>query len=363
MRAVAVFPKSHEVRVIERPPPPLTGAQVLLRILEVGICGTDREIASGHYGTPPAGEEYLVLGHEALARVEDVGPAVRQLRKGDLVIPTVRRPCPHANCPACRAGRQDFCITGDFRERGIKEAHGYLVELTVEDEQNLVRVPRQLAEVAVLTEPLTVAAKGAEQAQAIEERLPWEAGRKRAVVLGAGPVGLLGAMDMVVNDFETHVFSLEPSNSDRAELVRSFGASYVSGQDVPLEKLGERLGLIDLIYEAVGVSSVAFTALSSLGPNGVFVMTGVPGVGGPRPVEIDRLMRRIVLNNQVVLGTVNASLSAFRLAIRGLEQAMALFPDGLRRLITGRSSLEQAPQLIQKRGGIKEVVRVSAPAM
>lgn len=361
MRVVAVLPATREVRLLERPePPPVSGSEVLLKVLEVGICGTDREIGAFEYGTPPRGSDHLVLGHEALAEVVETGPDVTHVRKADLVVPTVRRPCPHARCPPCRARRQDFCVTGDFLERGIKEAHGFLQEWVVEDEEHLVVVPRQLADVAVLTEPLTVAAKAAEQMDAIQQRLPWERARVRALALGAGPVGPLGALSMVVSHYDTFVYSLEPADSERADLVRSLGATYVSGQDVPLGELAKRVGTFDLIYEAVGVSKVAFAALSALGPNGLFIFTGIPAHGSPTPVDTDTLMRDVVLKNQLLLGTVNASRSAYELALRELEQAMFLFPQSVRALITQRVPLEEAPALITGQGGIKQVVRVGA---
>lgn len=360
MKAVAVFPGTHEVRVIDEPQPQvIRGTEVLLRMREVGICGTDREVAAFEYGEPPPGEDHLIIGHEALGEVVAVGPEVTKLRPGDLVIPSVRRPCLHAECLACRAGRQDFCVTGDFRERGIKQTHGFLTESTVEDEANLTLVPPDLADVAVLTEPLTIAAKAMQQVKTLQQRLPWEPSRQRAVVLGAGPVGLLGAMTMVANNFETHVYSMESDDSDRANLVRSFGAGYICSQDRAPEDLGKRLGNIDLIYEAVGSSHLAFTALESLGPNGLFIFTGIPPLGGPSPLPADQLMRNIVLENQLIFGTVNASRSAYALALRLLGQCMALFPDSVRRIITAHRSIDEAPGMLRKRSGIKEVVRLS----
>src|SRR5262245_44110894 len=211
MRAIAVFPEKRDLRIIDLPAPEATREHdVTVRVREVGICGTDREICGFHYGTPPSGLARLVLGHEALGEVVAIGPAVRTLKPGDLVAFTVRRPCEDQSCVACRAGRQDFCITGAFRERGIKEADGFMTELVVEDERFLVRVPRALAEVGVLVEPLTIAAKASVELEAILRRYPWEPTGLRALVLGAGPIGLLGAMMLVArNDVETFVYSLE----------------------------------------------------------------------------------------------------------------------------------------------------------
>ena len=202
MKALAVFPSSREVRLIDTPEPAIAGpTEVKLRILEAGICGTDREITSFQYGTPPADSPHLVIGHEALGEVMDVGSDVTGLAPGDLAVLMVRRPCPHDGCAPCRRGRPDFCITGDFTERGIKGAHGYMTEFVVDDQRYMVKVPKELREVAVLLEPLTVAEKAAEQVRALAARLPGELkndpSNLRAVVLGAGPIGLLGAMKLV----------------------------------------------------------------------------------------------------------------------------------------------------------------------
>ena len=360
MRALAVFPKARQVRIIDRPDPePVTGSQVLLRILDVGICGTDREIGAFHYGAPPAGSDHLILGHEALGEVVETGPDATAVHKGDLVVPTVRRPCPHRHCAPCRAHRQDFCVTGDFTERGIKEAHGFLQEYVVEEDEYLVPAHRKLGEVAVLTEPLSIAAKAAEQGTAIQQRLPWVHPRGRGLVLGAGPVGLLGAMSMVVRHLDTFVYSLEPATGVRARIARDLGATYVSGAEVPLGDFARRIGAMDVIYEAVGIASVGFDALGALGPNGLLVFTGVPAPGKPHPVDTGTLMRDLVLKNQVVFGTVNASRSAYETALSELEQGMFLFPEGVRSLITQRHTIEEAPSLIAARGGIKQVVHLA----
>src|SRR5262252_3087174 len=168
MQALAVFPSKKSLQLVDIPQPKLRGAtDVLLRVREVGLCGTDREISSFEYGSPPPGSDHLILGHESLAEVVEVGRGVRSLRPGDLVVAMVRRPCPHPECRACRGGRQDFCTTGDFTERGIKGADGFLAEHVVDDEEYLVKVPQVLADVAVLIEPITVVTKAANQARAI----------------------------------------------------------------------------------------------------------------------------------------------------------------------------------------------------
>src|SRR6266516_1246104 len=254
MRAVGVIPGQREVRLMEHQTPKIAEpSQVKIRSLEVGICGTDREICTFVYGSPPDGFDYLVLGHESLGQVVEVGSGVSQFKPGDLVVPSVRRPCPHAYCLACREDKQDFCYTGDFTERGIKMTHGFMTEFYVDEQKYLNGVPSELRDVAVLVEPLTVAEKGLAQVWRVQKRLPWvdpktPAGHlgagKNAVVLGAGPVGILGAMVLIVNGFKTCVYSRSKAPNPKSELVESLGAKYISAQVESVDQLAERIGNI-----------------------------------------------------------------------------------------------------------------------
>jgi glucose 1-dehydrogenase len=368
MKTVAVFPGSRQVKVAEREAPRLSGPdQVMLRMVDIGICGTDKEICSFEYGTPPPGDDHLVIGHESLAEVVQAGPAVERFGVGDLVVPSVRRPCPHPGCLACRSGRQDYCYTGDFSERGIKEAHGYMAEYVVEHERYLNPVPADLREIAVLAEPLTIAEKALVQIfWMMRQRPPWldpetpgeERGRGlSALVLGIGPVGLLGAMTLASAGFDTYVYSRELPPSPRIDLVAAIGATYVSSQATTFAGLAEQMGNIDLIYEAVGHSHFALEALKVLGTNGIFVLTGVPGLQAFIEADPARLMRGMVLRNQVLLGTVNAGPEAFASALRSLGLFRRRWPAVVRALIAGRYPPEQAPDLILGRpAGIKSVI-------
>lgn len=368
MKAVAVFPGQREVRVIEQAEPRLASpTQARMRVLDVGVCGTDREICAFEYGTPPAGAPHLVIGHESLARVEEIGPGVTRVRPGDLVVTMVRRPCPHDHCGACPQGRQDFCFTGDFEERGIKGRHGFMTEQIVEDEQYLVPVPGELREVGVLVEPLTIAEKALIQLWDVQERLPWGCPHRpgknhghcrRALVLGAGPVGLLGAMALRARDFETIVYAREKTPNPKAQVAARIGASYVSSEDVPPDQLEERFGAIDVVYEAAGASKVAFEVMGEMGANSVFIFTGVPGRKAPVPVDTDLLMRNLVLKNQIVYGTVNAGRDAFEAAVADVGEFLKRWPEATRSLISGRHPVEKARELLLGRtGGIKHVLQ------
>jgi glucose 1-dehydrogenase len=367
MTAVAVFPASRQVKLIDHPAPSIAApTDVKLRMLDIGICGTDKEIVTFQYGTPPPGSDYLIIGHESLAEVVETGPGVKSLKKGDIVVTMVRRPCDHPDCVACRAGRQDFCYTGDFTERGIKGRHGFMTEFVVDDEKYMNHVPLDLRNVAVLVEPLTIAQKAIEQLWQVQARLPWacptQPGRPsnhchKALVLGAGPVGLLGAMALAVRGFQTFVYSKTPAPNPRSDLCSSIGVKYISSDQTSVDEMARTVGPIDVVYEAVGASSLEFDVMRVLGANAVFIFTGVPGRKGPVSIDTDRLMRDFVLKNQVVFGTVNAGKQAFMDAITDLSEYRRRWPGVLERLLSARYPIDRAVQLLTgSPAGIKNVV-------
>jgi threonine dehydrogenase-like Zn-dependent dehydrogenase len=373
MKAIAVFPHTREVKVIEHEAPRMTAPDhVKVRMLEIGICGTDKEICAFEYGTPPEGSDYLVIGHESLGEVVEVGSAVSRVNVGDLVVLTVRRPCPHPECRPCRAGYPDFCITGDYTERGIKGAHGFMTEEVVDQERYLHVVPPELRDVAVLTEPLTIAEKAANQARQIVDRLPWierllqEEARRfdpTALVLGAGPVGLLGALKLRAAGWQTYVYALPPAPNPNSDIVEAIGATYYSQGKIPQEAQQALFGHIHVVYEATGVSRLAFEMLKLLAPNGVFILTGVPSLKAPIEMNTDLLMRNIVLKNQLVFGTVNAGAEDFDAAIRDIGVFLQRWPDATSALITSRVAPETAPGLLRDpSGGIKNVISFDTSA-
>jgi len=228
-------------------------------------------------------------------------------------------------------------------------------------------VPRALRDVAVLVEPLTIAEKALIQVHQIQSRLPWSCAERTrgwchsAVVLGAGPVGLLGAMALVRDGFRTFVYSREAEGGAKDTLVRSFGASYISTEATPPARLAERTGGIDLVYEAVGLSRLAFEVMAQLDRNGIFVFTGVAALRGPQPLDTDTLMRNLVLKNQVALGTVNAGRDAFEAAVRDLSVFLERWPQAIRQVITGRFPIEDYRDLLLgKAGGIKNLIALAS---
>ena len=369
MKGVGVVPSKKELCVVEHPEPKITAPnEVRVRTIEVGICGTDREICTFAYGHGPTGCDYLVLGHECLGEVAEVGPAVTKFKVGDLVVPSVRRPCTDPNCKPCREGRQDFCFTWTFKERGINQLHGYMTEQWVEEETYLTPVPKDLRDVAVMAEPLTIAEKGLAQAWQVQKRVPgWEhdnsdgKGRgygRNAVVLGAGPIGLLGAMKLITEGFRVFIYSRSPKPNFKADIAEQIGAEYISSVKMGVDDLAQQIGNIDLVYEAVGEGDISFELARVLGINGVFIFTGIPAQKSAIPVYADNIMRNITLKNHALIGTVNASPQAFLDAIHDLGEFKKRWPKALAALITGRHTIESHRELlIGKAAGIKNVIQ------
>ncbi len=367
MKAVAVFPSKKEIKLIEQAEPQTIGPnEVRLRILDVGVCGTDRHICTFAFGTPPPGSDYLIIGHEALGEVIEVGRGVQHLKAGDLVVPGVRHPCSDPGCRACRGGRQDFCFTGKYTERGIAGLHGYMTERVVDDAYYLNLVPAELRDVAVLTEPLTIAEKAFAQVWQIQQRLPWlydgagtsEPGKGlKAVVLGAGPIGLLGAMYLVSAGFETYVYSRSPAPNSKAAVVERIGAKYISSETTPLQEFADGVGTFELVYEALDAAPLSVEVLQLLGRNGIFVFTSVPDERITFGIDAVQAFHNVVMKNQVILGTVNAGPATFLDAIEHLGMFQRRWPGTLQAVITARYPVERyADVLVGRAGGIKNVI-------
>jgi glucose 1-dehydrogenase len=354
MQAVTVTPGQRDsLRLRDIPEVQPRHGQVVIRVLQAGLCGTDAEITSGLYGEAPPGCPYLVLGHENLGLVESA-PAGSSLSKGDLVVSTVRRPCPE-RCLPCRSGENDMCLTGHYLERGIQGLHGFMSERYVEDPPYVVPVPSSLRPVAVLVEPMTVAQKALEQTFRIQGRMSW--GPRQAVVLGAGPVGILAAAAMRIRGLEVTVASREPEGSIRDALLREAGIGYVSTAGAPIADLPGRLGRIDLVFEATGAAAVLAPAMGILGRDGVCVLASVTEVGREWAIDLGAWNRQMVLGNRLVFGTVNAARRHFEAAVRDLEVAEQRLPGWMGRLITRRLPFTEAPRaLVREPQDIKTVL-------
>ena len=342
MKAISLVPGTTNVSLEEVPEPQITAPdEIKVRIREVGICGTDREEASGGRADAPPGERKLILGHEMFGEVVEIGSEVTLVQKGDFGVFSVRRGC--GKCSACNSNRSDMCFTGEYTERGIKEINGFQAEYVVDREQYFVKVPESIKDIGVLTEPMSVAAKAIDEAMiiqkarfsSIEDTQVWLKG-KRALVAGIGAIGLLGAFALRLRGAEVYGLDIVDEDSLRPEILKQIGGKYIDGRTMETSDIDEKMGHFDFIFEATGFAELMIELIDTLAINGIYVATGIPG--GNRPITINGsdLMRQLVLKNQVVVGRVNASPAHFALAVADLKDMKEKWPEAAGRLITER---------------------------
>jgi len=346
MKAITVEPgKPGTARLEDIPEPDPREGSVLVEAIAVGVCGTDAEIAEGKYGWAPPGHSRLVLGHESLGRVLDPGPN-SSLKPGDLVVGIVRRPDP-VPCPNCAVGEWDMCRNGQYTERGIKQIHGFMSERWRIEPEYAVKVDPSLGILGVLLEPMTVIAKALEQVVMVGRRSFWEA--ETMLVTGAGPIGLLAACAATLFGKEVHVLDRVESGP-KPDLVRALGATYHSGSvaDVPFEP--------DAIIECTGVGAVIAESIQKIGAGGVVCLTGV-GQGGRTGNVVADVSAKIVLRNNVIVGSVNANKRHWYKASQALARADRAW---LSRLITRREKPEHFEKALARTpDDIKVVIQFS----
>ena len=366
MKAIAVYPgMPHSMHLEEVPMPALTdipdGRGVLVKVLRVGVDGTDKEINEAKYGQAPEGERFLITGHENFGQVVAVGPNVPDtIKPGSYVVATVRRP---GHSIYDTIGLQDMTTDDVYYERGINLRHGYLTEYYVEDAAYVVPLPETVRNVGVLLEPLTVAEKGLNQAFEIQRRLKvWQP--RRAAVLGSGTIGLLAALAMRLRGLEVTCYSRRPAPYLNSDLIEALGGHYVSAREQSLAEAGLQHGPFDIIMEATGFSPLAFEAAEALAKNGVLILSSVTGGDTRVEVNADRINQGFVLGNKVMVGTVNAARADFVRGVDDLIKAEALFPGWLSQLLTTpvrglENYAEMLRQLTENRDAIKVYVEVA----
>jgi len=359
MKAVAVFPgQAGSAHLAELPRPRISdvpgGRGVRVEVVRVGVDGTDREIQDAEYGEAPAGSGFLVLGHESLGRVVEVGPAVSELQRGDLVVAMVRRP---GTSVYDAIGMQDFTTDDEYFERGISRLHGFLTEEYVDSADWLVKLPPTLSKVGVLLEPMTVVEKGIGQAFEAQRRLRiWRP--RRAAVLGAGTIGLMATLVLRLRGLTVDTFALTPKPNVNASLVEATGARYFCGQDRNVVQASEAEGGYDLVFECSGFSPLVFDGMRALSKNGVLVLSSITGGGRKVEVASDHINQSFVLGNKLMLGTVNASRVDFEQGVRDLIHAEAAYPGWLEQLLTHPvRGLENWPMLFEALNGKKGVIK------
>ena len=344
MRAITVLPGiANSARLDEVPEPPLSDGAVLVRTRALGVCATDREILSGAYGTAPPGQGRLVLGHKSLGTVE-TAPADSEVAPGDLVVGIVRRPDPQP-CSACAVGEWDMCRNGGYTERGIKERHGYGAERFRIEPEFVVKVDPALDILGVLLEPASVLAKAWNHIERIGQRARgWQP--RSLLVTGAGPIGLLAALMGKQRGLDVHVLDHNKVGPKEA-IVHDLGAVYHTDAST-LERLGP-----DVLMECTGAATVIRDCLGAGAPGGIVCLTGVTEPGKTFDLDIGRLNRKMVLDNETVFGSVNANRRHYQMAAEALARADKRW---LARLITRRVALKDWSEALEPRQGDIKVV-------
>lgn len=378
MKAIVMMRGKPGVHLFDLAKPKLNQPdEVLVRVKEAGVDGTDYSMVKFRLQDIADGRNEIVMGHEMLGVVEEVGNNVTSVTPGDMVVLTVRRGC--GICQPCLHNQSDMCMTGLYTERGIHKRDGFFTEFVVEQEQYVVKVPADLANIAVFTEPLSIAEKGIAQLRTIQSRFPWTCdhsehgflspnwgGCKTALVLGAGPLGIMAAALLRLAEVYTFVADIVPEDSPKVHLVEQMGAIYVDAHGKKPNEIVELCcgssGRLDILFEASGAAATAVELVNYMSRSSIYVMTGIPREELLIQVDAAQLVRQIVRYNQVVVGSVNSNRSHFEAALKDIPAINSRFGGLLDDMITHRFKLRDHDRIFSAVGSdhIKTVIEVDA---
>lgn len=364
MKAISLVPGTTNISLTDISEPEINGPyEIKIKVWQVGICGTDREEAEGGRADAPKGKQNLIIGHEMFGEVVDIGSKVQSVQPGEFGLFTVRRGC--NECTACLNNRSDLCYTGKYTERGIKGADGFQAEYVVDTEQYFIKVPGTIRQIGVLTEPMSVASKAIDEASKIQEaRLGilvsasnWLEG-KRALVAGIGPIGLMAAFALRLRGAEVMGMDIVDEDSLRVSILKQIGGRYIDGREIKTEDIDEICGESDFVFEATGIARLQIQLIDTLAVNGIYVATGIPAGKRPMSIMAGNIMQQLVLKNQIILGSVNASVQHYNMAVDDLRASMERWPDAIQSVITEKAPVTNFRKVLQSHSAdeIKVVV-------
>lgn len=361
MLAIGMIQGKPGAHTFELPKPEIVQPdEVLVRVKEVGVDGTDFNMVRHNLQDIAEGHKEIVMGHEMVGVVEAVGNDVKSLTLGDTVVMTVRRGC--GICQPCLHNQSDMCMTGLYTERGIHKRDGFFTEFVVDQEQYVVKVPADSAKLAVFTEPLSIAEKGIEQIKVIQSRLPWACEHpdhtflspdwgkcKTALVVGAGPLGILATALLRLAEVYTYTVDIVPEDSPKVHLIKHMGANYIDARSKTPKEIVEfccnPTSTLDIIFEASGAATTAIELINYMSRSSIYVMTGIPREELTMQLDAAQLVRQIVHYNQVVVGSVNSNRSHFEMALKDIPVINSRFGGMLEEMITHRFHMRDYQQI------------------
>lgn len=356
MKAFTIIPKKRDsICIREVTKPKINAGEVLVKVLCVGLDGTDKEVGEGFYGKAPKGSKFLIVGHESIGIVERKNK-VHELELGDYVVATVRRP---DNCINCIAGESDMCIKGNYKERGIRGLHGYLSEYYKEKPEWLIKIPKNIRKIGVLLEPMSIAEKAVIQAFKIQERLVWKP--KTAVILGSGTLGLMAAMLLRIKGIDVNIIDRTEKHKIKSHIFKTLGIHHINSKKHPIADIPKLLKRrIDIVVEMTGNPKVIKDAINIVGRDGIVLLLSVTGNSFVDNLDFAKFNYDIVTGNKLIVGIVNANKRYFKEGIEDMQKINRRYPGILESVITKRIGLEEfsSYDILHDRSQIKIVIDV-----
>jgi glucose 1-dehydrogenase len=375
MFAVGLIRDKQGVYDFEIPKPEIKKPdEVLIKIKEVGLDGTDINLVHFNLQDLPDDRDRITIGHEGIGIVVEIGSGVESVHPGDIVAITVRRGC--NECSPCLHNTSDMCLTGRFKERGLHKLDGFLTEYVVEQEQYLAKVPPDLKKTAILIEPTSIIEKGIQELRTIQSRIPWTCvhpeheylspqwgGCKIALVVGAGPLGLIAVALLRLAGVSVFAADIVPEEHIKVSLLHRMGAGYLNARTMTpaeLVDLGGTEEYLDIIFDASGAANTALELIKYMARSSVYIMTGIPRQEALLQIDAAQLVRQIVRNNQVLAGSVNSNRSHFETAIDDLPKIDTAFKGILEKLVTERIKLQDYRQAFEPKSAdhVKTVIQI-----
>lgn len=356
MKAIAVVPGTTKFYLTDVEEPQIIQPdQIKMRVVQMGICGTDREIVAGGRARAPEGSDQLILGHEMFGRVTETGNLVDDVQPGDFGLFTVRRGC--NECVACLHNRSDMCYTGKYTERGINGADGFQAEYVVDQRQYFVKTPDAIRNIGVLTEPMSVAEKAIDEATMVQQaRLKdfdqnenWLKG-KQALIAGLGPIGLMAAFALRLRGANVIGMDIVDESELRVRIFKNIGGIYVDGRQTDVLDIDNVHGGSDFVFEATGIAKLQIQLIDTLAINGVYVATGIPAGSRPMTILAGDIMQQMVLKNQMLIGSVNAAVGHYKMAVDDLTTCKTRWPEDITDTITDQFSVADFRKALRKPG-------------